>query len=70
MSSDERDPSLSDGWAFFVKKKEYKEHLKAHWDLPQEVRVQIPLLNTEVELFFVRKARVLITTLSTVRIKR
>lgn len=37
VSSDDRDPGLSDGWAFFVKNEPYKKHLGAHWDTKQEV---------------------------------
>ncbi|KAF8070016.1 hypothetical protein FPV67DRAFT_1413223 [Lyophyllum atratum] len=36
VSSEERDPSLGDGWAFFVNEKAYKSHLAAHWDQKQE----------------------------------
>lgn len=37
VSSDEQDPGLSDGWAFVVNEKEYKEFLAKHWDYKQEV---------------------------------
>ena len=37
VSSDERDPSLGGGWAFFVEEKAYKEHLGKYWDQKQPV---------------------------------
>ena len=37
VSSNEQDPSLSDGLSFFVKNEPYKEHLEKHWDQKQEV---------------------------------
>jgi hypothetical protein len=37
VSSEERDPSLSDGWAFFVKNEPYQAHIKANWAAPQPV---------------------------------
>jgi hypothetical protein len=37
VSSEERDPSLNDGWGFFVKNWPYQEHLEKHWDQKQEV---------------------------------
>lgn len=39
ISSEELDPSLSDGWAFFVKTQPYRDYLAAHWAEPQPVRV-------------------------------
>jgi len=38
VSSEERNPSLNKGWAFFVEEGEYKEHLAKHWTQKQEVR--------------------------------
>jgi len=38
VSSDERDPSLGGGWAFFVEEQGYKDYLKARWDQKQDVR--------------------------------
>ncbi|KAF8171891.1 hypothetical protein BJ912DRAFT_1025110 [Pholiota molesta] len=35
VSSEERDPSLSDGWAFFVKNEPYQAYIKANWAEPQ-----------------------------------
>ena len=37
VSSEEADPSLSDGWAYFVKQESYKAHLRAHDKAPQPV---------------------------------
>ncbi|KAF9456024.1 hypothetical protein BDZ94DRAFT_1353138 [Collybia nuda] len=36
ISSEERDPSLGSGWAFFVDEAEYKAYLAANWDHKQE----------------------------------
>lgn len=44
VSSDERDPSLSEGWGCFVKEEPYKEHLTKHWDQKQDVRGHFPSL--------------------------
>lgn len=41
VSSDKVDPGLSNGWAFFVEEKKYKEHLAKHWDQKQEVMLFI-----------------------------
>ena len=38
VSSEERNPSLNKGWAFFVEEEEYKEHLVKHWAQKQGVR--------------------------------
>lgn len=38
VSSDERDPTLGQGWAYFVNKPEYLEHIKQFVD-QEEVRV-------------------------------
>lgn len=38
VSSEEQDPSLSEGWSFFVEENAYKAHLAKHWDQKQEVR--------------------------------
>lgn len=46
ISSDERDPTLGQGWGYFVNKPEYVEHLKKSVDT-DEVNVQLlrnPLL--------------------------
>jgi len=37
VSTEERDPSLNEGWAFFVEEGPYKEHLAKHWDQKQSV---------------------------------
>jgi hypothetical protein len=37
VSSEERDPSLNEGWAFFVEEGPYKKHLEEHWDQKQDV---------------------------------
>jgi hypothetical protein len=37
VSSEERDPGLSKGWAFSGDVEKYMAHLKKHWDQPQEV---------------------------------
>ncbi|KAF8069134.1 hypothetical protein FPV67DRAFT_1415501 [Lyophyllum atratum] len=36
VSSEERDPSLGGGWAFFVEEQGYKEYLEARWDQKQD----------------------------------
>ncbi|KAF9457802.1 hypothetical protein BDZ94DRAFT_1285142 [Collybia nuda] len=36
VSSEERDPSLGSGWAFFVDEGKYKEYLAANWDYKQD----------------------------------
>ncbi|KAJ3531617.1 hypothetical protein NMY22_g8083 [Coprinellus aureogranulatus] len=36
VSSDERDPGLNEGWAYFVEDKAYRKHLLKHWDAIQE----------------------------------
>jgi hypothetical protein len=38
VSSEEEDPSLGDGVAFFARVEEYMQHLEKHWNLEQEVR--------------------------------
>jgi hypothetical protein len=38
VSKDEVDPSLGDGWAYFVKHKDYKTYLTEHTSTVQEVR--------------------------------
>ncbi|KAF8836446.1 hypothetical protein BDN67DRAFT_875008, partial [Paxillus ammoniavirescens] len=38
VSKDSVDPSLSQGWAYFVAEVAYKSHLKKHLDQPQEIR--------------------------------
>ena len=37
VSSNEWDPSLSEGWGCFVEEGPYKEHLRKHWDQKQDV---------------------------------
>ncbi|KAJ7199337.1 hypothetical protein C8J57DRAFT_1155937 [Mycena rebaudengoi] len=36
VSSEEKDPGLGPGWAFFCEVKAYMEHVKQHWDEPQD----------------------------------
>ncbi|KAJ6600930.1 hypothetical protein B0H10DRAFT_1824120, partial [Mycena sp. CBHHK59/15] len=36
VSSEEKDPGLGPGWAFFCEVKAYMEHLAQNWDQPQE----------------------------------
>ncbi|KAG1836053.1 hypothetical protein DFJ58DRAFT_735266 [Suillus subalutaceus] len=36
VSSDEKDPGLSQGWSFFVDERDYKYHLNAHTGIAQE----------------------------------
>ncbi|KAJ7257694.1 hypothetical protein C8J57DRAFT_1436922 [Mycena rebaudengoi] len=36
VSSEEKDPGLGPGWAFFCEVKAYMDHVKQHWDQPQE----------------------------------
>jgi hypothetical protein len=40
VSSEERDPSLNEGWAYFVEEGPYKAHLAKHWTQKQDVRYQ------------------------------
>ncbi|KAJ7114174.1 hypothetical protein C8R43DRAFT_1091380 [Mycena crocata] len=37
VSSEEADPGLGPGWAFFSEVRSYMAHLAEHWDQPQEV---------------------------------
>ena len=37
VSTEERDPSLNEGWAYFVEEKPYKAHLEEHWAQKQDV---------------------------------
>ncbi|KAJ7239435.1 hypothetical protein C8J57DRAFT_1564870, partial [Mycena rebaudengoi] len=36
VSSEDDDPGLGDGWAFYCKVQEYMDHLGTHWNLEQE----------------------------------
>ncbi|KAJ7096928.1 hypothetical protein C8R44DRAFT_544615, partial [Mycena epipterygia] len=36
VSSEEADPGLGPGWAFFAEVQAYKKHLADNWDMPQE----------------------------------
>jgi hypothetical protein len=45
VSSEEEDPSLGDGVAFFARVEEYMQHLEKHWNLEQEVRFSILAAN-------------------------
>ena len=38
VSSEEKDPGLGTGWAFYCEIAAYMAHLAKHWDIPQEVR--------------------------------
>lgn len=38
VSNELLDPSLGDGWAFFVKNEPYHDYLAEHWNEPQPVR--------------------------------
>lgn len=38
VSTEEADPGLGPGWAFFAEVQKYKKHLADNWDMPQEVR--------------------------------
>lgn len=40
VSSEEKDPGLGRGWAFYGDVLEYMEHLAKHWNAPQEVRIR------------------------------
>jgi hypothetical protein len=37
VSTEEKDPGLGPGWAFFCEVKTYMAHVKKHWDQPQDV---------------------------------
>jgi hypothetical protein len=39
VSSEKKDPGLGEGWAFFCELKEYMDHVNAHWNDMQEVRI-------------------------------
>jgi hypothetical protein len=39
VSSEEKDPGMGTGWAFYGEVKAYMEHLDKHWDQKQEVRI-------------------------------
>ncbi|KAF6742829.1 hypothetical protein DFP72DRAFT_859845 [Ephemerocybe angulata] len=39
VSSDERDPGLNNGWAFFVEEKGYKKWLAANWNEKQDIKL-------------------------------
>jgi hypothetical protein len=41
ISSDETDPSLGKGWAYFVEETKYKAFLAQHLGVEQEVRLVI-----------------------------
>jgi hypothetical protein len=52
VSSEERDPGLGNGWAFYCDVVNYMEHVKKHWDDKQEVRLPIsssPRLVTDLQ---------------------
>jgi hypothetical protein len=38
VSSEEKDPGLGNGWAFFCKVKAYMAHVKRNWHQKQDVR--------------------------------
>jgi hypothetical protein len=38
VSSEDADPGLATGWAFFCEVSAYMAHLAENWDEPQEVR--------------------------------
>lgn len=42
VSSEEEDPSLGDGIAFFSKLEPYMKHIDDHWELEQEVSKLVP----------------------------
>lgn len=43
MSSEEKDPSLGDGWSFYGKIAPYYNYLAANWSQKQEVNIQLIL---------------------------
>lgn len=51
MSSDQTDPSLSRGWAYFVEESDYKAFLAEHLADAQEVRT--PLINNLTSTYIV-----------------
>lgn len=38
VSTEEKDPGLGKGWAFFCEVRAYMEHVKRNWDQKQGVR--------------------------------
>ena len=55
VSNELLDPSLGDGWAFFVKNEPYHNYLAEHWNEPQPVRTHsryfwIVIIRTELRL--------------------
>lgn len=41
VSSEESDPDLNKGSAFFSEVREYMTHVGAHWEMEQEVRIRL-----------------------------
>ena len=37
MSSEDKDPGLGNGWAFYCEVQKYMEHVKKHWNEKQDV---------------------------------
>lgn len=56
ISSEEKDPSLSEGWAFFVEETAYKAHLTKHWNQPQEVSVGLFTLASKLYSTFEQRS--------------
>jgi len=63
VSTEERDPSLNEGWAFFIEEGEYKKHLESEAGCALSLA---PMYIKQVPNFFPSSAAsVLIMTLST-----
>ena len=63
VSSNETDPSLSQGWAYFVEDNAFKKYLRDHKNDVQEVRSYMPDLLASTD-FICRKVHVRIIMLS------
>lgn len=62
ISSDNADPGLGDGWAYFVEEKEYKEHLSKFYDEKEPVSEHTPFLCKIYYRTLFRKAHVRVMT--------
>lgn len=63
VSSDEIDPSLSRGWAYFVEEASYKSHISDRAEDTQEVHFFTTWVKMLSDILTCRKARAPATTL-------
>lgn len=70
VSSEERDPGLNAGWAYFVEAKRFNKHLLAEWDTKQEVRVSEERLYPKLISVFRGVHVSLMTPLTSLIVKR